>query len=86
MKIFFILSNTINLEVPVHPYTMIHVKNIAYYIVESLLLSLFDNKLFIKAKKAQPSLLSLNTVWFTNCSWVEQMQAFKQLDLHHCRS
>ena len=30
--------------------------------------------------KPVPSLLALNIDWFTNCSWVDQLLAFKQID------
>jgi hypothetical protein len=30
-------------------------------------------------KKHQPSYLAYNVVWFTNCTWLEQLQAFDQL-------
>jgi hypothetical protein len=31
-------------------------------------------------KHKEPSYLAYNVAWFTNCSWLEQLQAFKQLD------
>lgn len=31
-------------------------------------------------KKFEPSLLAYNVVWFTNCSWLEQLYCFKELD------
>jgi hypothetical protein len=48
-------------------------------IVEMLYISLIDNKIFIKEKRAKPSLLSLNIAWFTSCGWAEQLNAFDQL-------
>lgn len=51
-------------------------------IVEMLYVSLFDNKLFIKAKRNKPSLLGHNVAWFTNCSWVEQLIAFDQISFY----
>ena len=30
--------------------------------------------------KRTPSYLAYNVVWFTNCSWIGQLQAFKQLE------
>jgi hypothetical protein len=33
--------------------------------------------------KPQPSLLTYNVDWFTNCTWIEQIIAFKQLDIYH---
>lgn len=31
----------------------------------------------------QPSLLALNVDWFTNCSWLHQLIAFKQIDIYY---
>lgn len=33
-------------------------------------------------KDTSPSLLAHNIVWFTNCGWVEQITAFKQIDIY----
>ena len=35
---------------------------------------------FLKRRQNEPSYLAYNVVWFTNCSWLEQLSAFKQLD------
>lgn len=32
--------------------------------------------------KATPSLLAYNVHWFTNCSWIEQLWAFQQIDMY----
>ncbi len=38
-------------------------------------------KQFITNKsKLTPSLIAYNINWFTNCSWCEQLIAFKQID------
>lgn len=31
---------------------------------------------------SKPSLLALNVDWFTNCNWIEQLIAFKQMDIY----
>lgn len=31
----------------------------------------------------KPSLLALNLNWFTNCNWLEQLIAFKQIDSYY---
>lgn len=31
---------------------------------------------------SEPSLLALNVDWFTNCNWIEQLIAFKQMDIY----
>jgi hypothetical protein len=54
-------------------------KNAIYLVLELIILSIFDNKIFNVKKRIKPSLLSLNIVWFTNCGWVDQMIAFKQI-------
>jgi hypothetical protein len=41
---------------------------------------IFDNKIFIKEKRGTGTLLSNNIVWFTTCSWLDQLIAFKQLE------
>ncbi len=33
--------------------------------------------------KETPSLLSHNIVWFTNCNWISQLEAFKQTSLYY---
>jgi len=32
--------------------------------------------------KPELSLLALNIDWFTHCSWIDQLIAFKQLDIY----
>lgn len=61
-------------------------KKSIYLTLELIILSLFDNKIFIKEKRNKPSLLALNVEWFTNCSWTEQLIAFKQMDLYTCKA
>jgi hypothetical protein len=34
-------------------------------------------------RKSKPTLIAHNVVWFTNCSWVEQLVAFDQIYLYH---
>jgi len=34
----------------------------------------------IKQPKHPPSLLAYNVTWFTACTWVDQLIAFKQID------
>lgn len=36
------------------------------------------NRLF--RRQTNLSLLACNVVWFTNCTWVEQLYAFQQID------
>jgi hypothetical protein len=33
-------------------------------------------------RKKNPSLLAYNIDWFTNCTWLEQIQAYKQIYLY----
>jgi len=33
-------------------------------------------------KNPTPSLLAYNVSWFTNCGWIEQLQAFQQIDMY----
>jgi hypothetical protein len=30
-----------------------------------------------------PSLLAHNIIWFTNCNWISQLEAFKQTSLYY---
>lgn len=44
-----------------------------------------DLKSFIKkfkTKPVEPSYLAYNIIWFTNCSWLEQIWAYKQIDTY----
>jgi CRISPR/Cas system type I-B associated protein Csh2 (Cas7 group RAMP superfamily) len=50
-------------------------------IVESLY-HLINDYLPFK-KKPKPSLLAMNIVWFTHCSWLEQLIAFKQISRYY---
>ena len=36
-------------------------------------------RLFVKQT---PSYLAYNVVWFTNCTWIEQLYAFDQFDMY----
>lgn len=47
--------------------------------VESIILYFTVDFPFRKRKKIEPSLLALNIDWFTNCTWTEQLIAFKQI-------
>jgi hypothetical protein len=49
-------------------------------IVERIILSFTEDFPFRKRKKYNVSLLAHNVDWFTNCSWMQQLIAFKQLD------
>jgi len=40
-----------------------------------------DNRPF--KKKIEPSLLAENISWFNNCSWIEQLIAFKQISRYY---
>jgi len=53
-------------------------KNYFYLVMEMLILSIVEFPYF--RKKVEPSLLAVNVDWFTNCSWIEQLLAFKQID------
>jgi hypothetical protein len=33
--------------------------------------------------KPTPSLLAYNIDWFTNCTWLEQLISFKQIDTYY---
>lgn len=47
---------------------------------EMIILYFTEDFPFRKRKKYNISLLAHNMNWFTNCSWTEQMIAFKQID------
>lgn len=49
-------------------------------LIEALILAIVEFPYF--RKKVDPSLLALNIDWFTNCSWVDQLLAFKQIDYY----
>jgi len=51
--------------------------------IESAIVYLVENPLLFRYKKTQPSLLALNVSWFTNCGWIEQLTAFKQIDIYY---
>lgn len=40
-------------------------------------------QLCTKNTKLAPSLIAHNMFWFTNCSWCEQLIAFKQIDRYY---
>jgi len=46
---------------------------------QDIILALIDTIKHYK-RQQQPSLLAYNIDWFTNCSWLEQIYSFKQLD------
>lgn len=60
-------------------------KNLIYLIGEIIFVYLFANKLFIKEKRIKPSLLSFNVVWFTYCSWIDQLLAFKHIERYNVK-
>jgi hypothetical protein len=53
-------------------------KNYLYLVAEKLILAIVEFPYF--HKKVTPSFLTLNIDWFTNCSWLDQLLAFKQID------
>ena len=55
-------------------------------IVESVILYFTEDFPFRKRNKVTPSLLAMNMNWFTNCSWREQLVAFKQLELYSAKN
>lgn len=52
-------------------------KNFLLFCIESVAIWL-DNVL--PKSKIQPTLLGLNIVWFTECTWVDQLISFQQID------
>lgn len=50
---------------------------------QDAILYFIESPIFIRRKKTEPSLLAINIDWFTNCSWVEQLIAFKQIDEYY---
>jgi len=49
-------------------------------IIEKIILAFTEDFPFRRRKKVNPSYLAVNMDWFTNCSWIEQLIAFKQID------
>lgn len=37
---------------------------------------------FRRRKHIEPSLIAHNMNWFTNCTWIDQLIAFKQIDYY----
>ena len=48
-------------------------------IFQDFILSIVDTYKHYK-HKPKPSLLAYNIDWFTNCTWVEQLYSFKQIN------
>jgi len=55
-------------------------KHYLYLLTEALILAIAEFPYV--HKKITPSLLALNIDWFTNCSWLSQLIAFKQIDAY----
>ena len=55
-------------------------KHYLYLVVEMLVLAVVEFPYF--RKKVDPSLLAINIDWFTHCNWVDQLLAFKQIDIY----
>jgi hypothetical protein len=49
-------------------------------IISMMLDSMFGIYYALTSRNVKPTLLAYNVDWFTNCSWVEQLESFKQLD------
>jgi len=49
-------------------------------IVEKIILAFTEDFFLRRPKKVKPTYLAMNMYWFTNCSWMQQLIAFKQLD------
>jgi hypothetical protein len=56
------------------------IKQGLHRIGEMIVLYFTEDFPFRKRKKYKVSLLAHNIDWFTNCSWTEQLIAFKQID------
>lgn len=55
-------------------------------LIEACILYVTEDFPFRKKLKVQPSLLAINVNWFTNCSWRDQLVAFKQLELYSAKN
>jgi hypothetical protein len=55
-------------------------KQIINAFIQMTLDSLYGFHYLINKPKTETSLLAYNVNWFTNCSWLEQLYCFKQLD------
>lgn len=45
---------------------------------------IFENYInFVRFRNRKNSLLSDNIIWFTNCSWIDQLIAFDQISLYY---
>ena len=53
-------------------------KHYLHLLIEALILTIMEFPYC--RKKVSPSLVALNIDWFTNCGWVDQLLAFKQID------
>lgn len=49
-------------------------------LIESVILYFTVDFPFRRRKYIEPSLIAHNMNWFTNCSWVDRLIAFKQVD------
>jgi hypothetical protein len=56
------------------------IKQGLHRIGESIILYFTEDFPFRKRKKYNVSLLAHNMHWFTNCNWMQQLIAFKQID------
>lgn len=55
-------------------------KQVTDAIISMVLESLYGIYYSISKPKTEPSLLAHNVNWFTNCSWVDQLYCFDQID------
>ncbi len=54
-------------------------KKYLYSMCKTVIFSIVECRLF-RRKASNPSLLALNIDWFTNCTWVDQLISFQQID------
>jgi hypothetical protein len=52
-------------------------KNFLLFVIESIIIWLEN---VLPRQKHTPTLLGYNIVWFTECTWVDQLLCFKQID------
>ena len=50
--------------------------------IEHMLVYILDTIEQYNNKDKQPTLLAYNIAWFTDCSWLSQINAFRQVDLY----
>lgn len=49
-------------------------------LIESVILYFTEDFPFRRRKNIEPSLIAYNIDWFSNCTWIDQLIAFKQID------